>query len=414
MVDTAGCSILFISQYFPPETGAAPTRVSELSSRWSDRGHDVTVLTSAPDYPTGELYDGYQNEWIHTEYRDGVRVVSLKTIPAANRGFLRRALKFVWFMIVATVVGLRLSSHDVVIATSPQPLTGPAGWFIARVKRSKFVFEVRDLWPESITSLSDLSGMPIRILRWVVEFTYRRADRIVVVSEGFKPALEALGVDPQDILVHHNGVDPKYFETDDTEWLLDTETIEELQSQFVISYVGTLGKAHGLSVVLDAAEDLDDVLFLLVGTGAEADALETEADRRGLDSVRFAGRHPKTHVPEFLALSDVALVHLKDKELFRTAIPSKMFEAMASELPILLGVEGTAAQILENGKAGITFQPENGGELAGAVRELRNDDSRREELGANGRQLVRDSFSWDQIAAAYSRDLQALVDSKST
>jgi len=410
MTKSGDCSILFISQYYPPETGAAPTRVSELSSRWSERGHDVTVLTSAPDYPEGEIYEGYQNEWVHTEFRDGVRVVSVKTIPASNRGFGRRALKFIWFMFAATIAGLWLKRHDVVVATSPQPLTGPAGWLLARVKRSKFVFEVRDLWPESITSLSDLNELLLRPLRWIVDFTYRHADRVVVVSEGFQPAIQAAGVDAKDTLVHHNGVDPDYFELVQTEWSLDSDTVEELQDQFVVSYVGTLGKAHGLSVVLDAAEKLDDVLFLLVGTGAEADALEAEADRQGLDSVRFAGRHPKAHVPEFLALSDAALVHLKDKELFRTAIPSKMFEAMAAGLPVLLGVEGTAARILEDGDAGITFRPENGDELAAAVRELRDDESRRAELGENGRQLARNSFSWNQIASAYSRDLQALVD----
>ncbi|CAM3003050.1 glycosyltransferase family 4 protein [Halobacterium salinarum] len=413
MAEAADCSILFISQYFPPETGAAPTRVSELTSRWSERGHDVTVLTSAPDYPEGEIYDGYSNKWMYSEDRDNVRVISVKTIPASNQRFGRRALKFIWFMFAAVVAGLWIKRHDIVVSTSPQPLTGPAGWLVARVKRSKFVFEVRDLWPESITSLSDLNEVILRPLGWAIEFTYRHADRVVVVSEGFQEEIEAVGVDNEDVLVHHNGVDPEYFDVDESDWSLDSDIVEELQRNFVVSYVGTLGKAHGLSVVLDAAEELDDVLFLLVGTGAEADALKAEAERRSLDSVQFAGRHPKKHVPELLALSDAALVHLKDKELFRTAIPSKMFEAMAAELPILLGVEGTAARILENGDAGITFQPEDGDELAAAIRNLRDDSFFREELGKNGRQLARESFSWNQIALAYSRDLRAVVENKS-
>jgi len=410
MKEEDSISILVFSQYYPPETGAAPTRIKELSTRWANHGHEVTVVTSAPDYPEGEIYDGYENKLVRSEWRDDVRVISLKTIPASNNGLLRRGIKFVWFMIIATLAGLWINSHDAVVATSPQPLTGPAGWIVARAKGSKFVYEVRDLWPESITSLSEISNWILVPLREVIEFTYRHADRIVSVSPGFEPTFVEAGVNPEDVLVHYNGVSPKYFEHDGT-WAIEKQTIAELREEFVVTYAGTIGRAHGLSVVLDAAEQLEDVTFLFVGTGAEEEMLRQEAKQRGLDNVQFEGRHPKEHIPDYLAASDLALVHLKDRDLFQTAIPSKMFEAMAAGLPVLLGVRGTAVEIVERGEVGIPFPPENADALASTIRELRGDDNQRRMLGANGKQFVAHEFSWDQIAESYADDLQKLVES---
>jgi Glycosyltransferase len=403
-------SILFITQYFPPETGAGPTRINELTKRWVDRGHDVTVVTSMPDYPEGEIYDGYENNLVRTEWVDGVRVIYLLTIPASNNGFLRRGLKFVWFMLAATIAGLWLDRHDIVVSTAPQPLTGPAGWIIARAKGSRFIYEVRDLWPESITSLSDISGWIVEPLRWMIEFTYRHADQLVAVSPGFEPTFVEAGANSEDVLVHYNGVDPAYFEHD-SDWSLDEETVAELQQEFVVAYVGTLGRAHGLSVALDAAEQLDDVTFLFVGTGAEEEMLRREVKRRKIENVRFEGRHPKEHVPDFLAVSDLALVHLKNKDLFRTAIPSKTFEAMAAGLPVLMGVRGTATNIVERSDTGLPFQPMDPTDLAAVIRELRDDNERRATMGTNGETFVDAEFSWDQIAESYARDLEALVDS---
>jgi glycosyltransferase involved in cell wall biosynthesis len=210
------------------------------------------------------------------------------------------------------------------------------------------------------------------------------------------------------VLVHYNGVDPTYFEHD-SDWSLDEATVSELQQEFVVAYVGTLGRAHGLSVALDAAEQLDDVMFLFVGTGAEEETLRREVKRREIENVRFEGRHPKEHVPDFLSLSDLALVHLKDKDLFRTAIPSKTFEAMAAGLPVLMGVRGTATNIVERSDTGLSFQPENPTDLTTVIRELRDDDERRATMGTNGETFVDAEFSWDQIAESYARDLEALV-----
>jgi len=408
--DTA--SLLIVTQYFPPETGAPATRFDELTKRWAESGNDVTVLTSAPDYPEGELYEGYQNEWVHRETRNGVNVVMTKTLPASNVGLFRRALKFVWLMILSTLVGLRLEKPDVVVATSPQPLVGVSGWLLARVRRSKFVFEVRDLWPESIAAVGEGDNRLLyAVLEAVSSFLYRRADRVVIVSQEFEQTIVDAGTDPANVLYHPNGVDVSFFEGAEN----PTFPERSLSEQFVVSYVGTIGRAHGLSVVLDAAEELqddskyDDVLFLFVGYGADADTLRDQAAQRDLDNVAFAGRRPKEEVPGFLSVSDLSLVHLKDRDLFRTVIPSKMFESMAAGVPILLGVKGEARRILTEANAGVTMEPEDPTDLATAVRRLHDDAEQRATLGTNGTTYVRENFDWDTIAEEYKRNLSRLA-----
>lgn len=417
MVDSSeSLSVLFVSQYFPPETGAAPTRLDALTKRWAKAGHDVTVLTSAPDYPEGEVYDGYENEWLHQEERNGVTVYMTKTFPASNDGFVRRGLKFLWFMLVSIVAGLLVAKPDVVIATSPQPFTGIAGWVVARLRQAKFVFEIRDLWPESIVAASDFGNKPLLVaLDHLVTFIYLRADRITVVSEGFTPTLVSEGIDEEDVWFHPNGVEPEFFKRADGEWRLESDLREALEDRFVVSYVGTLGRAHGLSAVIEAAEriqhaaDYENVLFVFVGYGAKAEALERMKTQRGLENVLFVGRRPKSDVPDVLDLSDVSLVHLKDRDIFRTAIPSKMFEAMASGTPIALGVRGEAERIVEDGDVGLVFEPENPDELADVVTTLYDNANRHEQFTENGPEYVRDNFSWDSIADAYRRNLETLV-----
>ncbi|WP_135829686.1 glycosyltransferase family 4 protein [Halorussus halobius] len=409
-------SILFLSQYFPPETGAPPTRVDALTKRWADAGHDVTVLTSAPDYPEGEIYDGYENAWLQREERDGVTVYMTKTLPASTEGFVRRAMKFLWFMIVSVVVGLRVSKPDVVIATSPQPFTGISGWLIARIRRAKFVFEIRDLWPESIEELSSLDD-PVLLssLNIIVKFIYSQADKIAAVSRGFESALTAKGVEYKDIWFHPNGVEPTFFEHGGDQWKIDRELRQTLENHFVISHVGTIGRSHGLEVVIDAAERLqnksgyDDVLFVLVGYGAKKEKLERLVETRGINNVLFVDRRPMSEVPDFLELTDVSLVHVKDKGLTRASMPFKMFEAMASGNPIALGVYGESERIIEEATAGIVFEPENAVQFVESIQQLYDEPDRRERLGENGATYVREHFSWDSIADDYRRNLESLA-----
>ena len=394
-------SILVVTQHFPPETGAGPTRWDELSKRWSEET-SVTVLTSAPDYPEGELYDGYDNDWLRRERRGDVDVLYTKTVTSPSGNLLRRSLKFVWFMLISMVVGLRYTSPSAVIATSPQPLTGVSAWVIARIKRARFVFEVRDLWPESILAVSDFDN---RIVIWLLDrtvtFLYRRSDSLVVVSKAFVEPIERCGVDPSKIAFHPNGIDLEFYDVEGD----GSPVLDDLDDEFTISYVGTIGRAHGLSIVLDAAPELEDVQFVLVGDGAERESLQTRAESH--DNIVFTGRRPKEEVPYILRESDVALVHLKPREIFETVIPSKLLEAMAAGLPVILGVEGEAERILTDAQGGICIEPGNHAQLVEAARRLRENPDERVAFGDSGRNYVVEHFNWDSIAEEYLETIAA-------
>ncbi|MFD1597517.1 glycosyltransferase family 4 protein [Halobellus rarus] len=388
-------SILVVTQYFPPETGASQTRWDELSKRWSEEAA-VTVLTSAPDYPEGEIYDGYDNQWLRHEKRDDVDVFYTKTITSPSGDLLRRSLKFFWFMLISMAVGLRYVSPSVVIATSPQPLTGVSAWVIARIKRATFVFEIRDLWPESILAVSDFdNGFVIWLLKRTVTFLYHRADHLIIVVQAFADPLTEADVDESKISYQPNGINPEFYQISNTH----TDLLSHNSTDLTVSYVGTIGRAHGLSVILDAAPKLDGVEFLIVGDGAEKETLEQAATNH--DNVVFTGRCPKEEVPGILAKSDIALVHLQPNDLFKMALPSKLLESMAAELPVVLGVQGEAERVLTEANAGIVFEPGNGEALATAVRQLRENPDKRREYAVAGREYVAEHFDWDTIARNY-------------
>jgi glycosyltransferase involved in cell wall biosynthesis len=280
---------------------------------------------------------------------------------------------------------------DVIVATSPQLLTGLAGKWLACVKRKPWVFEVRDLWPDSIIAVGAMrENLEIRLLRWIERSLYRSATRIVTVSNALSARLAASGVPETKLAVVTNGVNPVRFSPREKDRALAASL--GLENAFVAAYVGSLGAAHGLDTVLSAAKLLSggDVRFLLVGSGARHAELKGRAAEMGLANVQFAGAVPSEKVPGYLALCDVALVSLRKTPLFRAAIPSKIFEAAAMERPILLAVEGVAADIVTAYGAGVCVPPEDAGAMAAAIRKLRDDPALREKLKEGCRKLARD------------------------
>lgn len=377
--------ILFLTENYPPETNAAATRVSERALYWAQAGHQVTVLTCAPNFPFGKLYDGWENRWHQVEMRDGIRVVRVKTYIAANEGFAKRTLDFVSYMVTATIAGLFEAKPDVVVSTSPQFFAAVGGWALAALRRVPFVFELGDLWPRSITAVGAMNDSPvIRMLEALELFLYRRSECVVALTQAFKDDLVRRGIPADKIAVVINGVDlPRYAPRPrDPEmsvaWGLD--------GKFVLGYVGTHGMAHGLANILDAAEtlrDADRIRFLLVGAGAERQMLIEDAKRRGLANVVFGAPQPKEAMPRVWSLCDVALVHLKDSPAFAEVIPSKIFEAMAMGLPLLLvAPEGEASRIVETDNAGLWVPAAQPHAFADAVRRLAGDDVVRGRLAA--------------------------------
>jgi glycosyltransferase involved in cell wall biosynthesis len=413
--------ILYVSQYFPPEMGAPAARAAELSRHWAAAGHEVTVLTGFPNHPTGVIPREYRSKFrrlVANERIDGVKVVRTWLLPFPNRKAYERILNYGSFCASAASTGLFLSQPDVVIATSPQLLVGLSGWWLARWKRVPFVFEVRDLWPESLAAvgMGDGNSLLHRTLARIAGFLYRRSDRIVVVTPAFEDHLvEHWRVPREKISVVENGVETQLFAPDPFTGEPGTSLRRALgaQGKFVVSYIGTMGMAHGLETIIAAAMRMRDtnpeIVFLLLGEGAEKKRIVALARERGLSNLRFIDQQPREKVPAYICASDVCLVLLKKAEVFKTVIPTKMLEFMSCARPVILGVDGQARNILEEARGGLVIEPENADALANAIRYLAANREMAHELGQNGREYIVRKFSRRQTAEKYIRVLEHLL-----
>lgn len=402
--------ILVLSDNFPPEVNAPATRTFEHAREWVRAGHRVTVVTCAPNFPQGRVFPGYRNRLVQRERLEGIDVVRVWSYITRNEGFLKRTLDYASYMASATVAGLFLRA-DVILATSPQFFTAVAGGALGALRRRPWVFEVRDLWPESIVAVGAMRpGRALRALERLEMALYRRAARIVVVTEAFRERLVARGVPEGKIVVVPNGIDPAWLEA-----APDGRAVRRrlgLEEKFVVGYVGTHGMAHGLEVFLEVAPEVarrwPQVHFLFVGDGAEKPRLVAEAARRGLRNVTFHDLVPKAEVGAFLAAMDVGLVPLRDRPTFRTVLPSKIFEYAALGVPILLGVEGEARRLVERYEAGVPFAPENGAAFLEALGCVLADPARRARWAAGGRRLAQD-FDRRRLAARLLAELERLA-----
>lgn len=390
--------ILFFSHYFPPEVNAPATRTYEHCRRWIAAGHQVTVVTCAPNCPNGVVFDGYRNSWRSEECVEGIRVIRVWTYLAANQGFLRRIANYVSYMVSATLCAVWLKKIDVVVATSPQFFCGWAGVLCRWIRRWPLVLEIRDIWPESIVTVGAMKrSRIIRFLEWLERRMYRAASHIVTVGSGYRRQLLERGVPADKVSVIPNGVGdvppaPRDRKREIRErWGAD--------GRFVCGYVGTVGMAHGLEVVLKAAARLkdagrDDIAFWIVGDGAQRRALEEEAANQGLSNVVFTGLVPKEAVGNVIASLDACLVHLHGTELFQTVIPSKIFEIMAARVPIVMGVRGESRDIVLKANAGVAMVPDDPESLIECLDEI----ARNPDVFRHGADYVRQHYCRDNLA----------------
>ena len=405
--------ILFFSHYYTPEGNAPATRVSALATRWAQAGHDVTVVTCAPNVPNGVVYAGYQNRRA-TETLAGVRVERVKTYLAANKGAVRRMFNFASYFAASLGAALRFERPDVVLATSPQIFCGYAGVWFKRLKRVPLVVEIRDIWPESMGAVgAKIPGLAYWALEKVERALYRVADKVVTVGEGYRARLVEKGVPPEKLAIVMNGTDlAVYTPRPKNAALLATWGLAD---KFVVSYIGTVGMACGLEVVLDAAEKLarrpggEKVAFAIVGDGAHRQALEEEAKRRRLANVVFTGRQPKESMPDWVSSSDANLVHLKKTELFTTVMPSKIFESAGCRRPIIMGVDGFAKKLVMDAEAGLDMTPEDADSLVACVERLAADPALARRLGDNAHDNIARVHNRDQQAKDYLQILETVV-----
>jgi glycosyltransferase involved in cell wall biosynthesis len=381
--------VLVLTDNFVPEQNAPALRTYEHCRRWADEGIAVTVITTAPNFPTGKVQKPYKNWLYRRRPFDGIDVVRVWSFLAPNSGVVLRAIDFASFAVSASLAGL-FETPDVIMATSPQLLTGYAGHLVARAKRRPWVFEVRDLWPESISAVEALNdGFVMRLLGRMEKRLYKSADRIVTVTEPMRNRIAQGGVALEKIGVVPNGANlVRLAPRGKSDALMQRL---KLRDRFVVGYVGTHGMAQGLEVVLRAARMLagTDIHFLFVGEGARRKALMTMASALNLDNVTFTGGVESHVAVEHLALSDAIVIPLKKSALFEGALPSKLFEAAAMERPIIVSADGISAETVTRYGAGVVAQPGDPHSLVEAIRRLRGSPALREHCREGCRELAR-------------------------
>lgn len=397
--------LLYVCEYFPPEANAAATRIGEHVRRWQAAGHSVVVITCVPNFPQGVVHAGYRNAWWQVEDYAGVRVVRVKTFVHPNRGRLGRILDQASLLPGALVAGLVGPRPDAVVASSPTLFAALAGAWIAALRRVPFVLELGDLGAASIVAVGVMRyGMLLRLVTAIERHVYRRAARIVAQTAAMRDAVIAAGIDAAKVAVIANGVDVAAFASvpaaraQTAAPAAAAPGIPDVAARhagaasaaarpLTVGYLGTMGLAHGLEFVLDAAQALrarSDIAFYLVGDGAARAELEAAAAARNLGNVTFAGPFPHSAMPAQWARVDVALVSLRDHPTFTTVIPSKIFEAAAAGAPVLLAApEGEATALVRRYGLGLTLPPGDGAALAASIAALADDRTRLAKLAAN-------------------------------
>ena len=351
--------ILFISDNFPPEVNAPATRTYEHCKEWVNAGNKVTVITCAPNFPKGKVFEGYKNKFYQKEIVDGIEVIRVWSYITSNAGFFKRVLDYISFAKMAFFASFFVRKVDVIVATSPQFFSAVSGYFIALFKRKPWIMEVRDIWPESIRAVDAMKGSKILdFLEKVELFLYRKATKVIVVTDSFKRNITGRGIDSNKIEVVKNGVYLDNFKAKTKEDYLLKKL--NLIGKFVVGYIGTHGMAHKLDFILNSISGLDsNIHFLFLGDGAEKQKLLQLNKKLNLTNTTFMDFVPKNEIQDYISITDIALVPLKKSDTFKTVIPSKIFENAAMKKPILLGVEGESKEIIESYGAGLCFEPEN-------------------------------------------------------
>jgi glycosyltransferase involved in cell wall biosynthesis len=388
--------ILFLTDNFAPESNAPAIRTHEHTRSWVKMGHEVTVITCVPNFPAGVVFEGYRNRLFQREEIDGVHVIRVWTYITRNEGFLKRTLDYVSYMLSAIIASLFVARPDVVIATSPQFFTAIGGWVVSCLKWRPFVFELRDLWPETVLAVGAMQGNAILdALEGLAHFLYRRANLIIPVTQTFAERLVELGIPKERIEVVTNGIDPDDICIERSQREV-RETYGIPQDAFSVGYIGTLGMCHGLSTLLEGAQTLlgdDRFHFVVMGDGADRDELIEILERDELSNVTLIDRQPRLEALAMLNSIDASLVMLRSSPVFETVIPSKIFEAMALQKPILLGVRGEAYRIVvEETGSGLAFPPEDSAGMVARIKELRESPELQRALGQRGQRAVRERY----------------------
>jgi glycosyltransferase involved in cell wall biosynthesis len=398
--------LVICTQYYPPEIGAPQNRLSELAKGFVESGHRVTVLTAMPNYPTGTIHKGYGG-LLKRETIDGVDVIRTLIFPTHSASFIKRMTNYFSFVISAAFFGtFLLSKPDYLMIESPPLFLAFTGIWLKWAKRTRLIFNVSDLWPESAVSLGLLKreSFAYRLSAWLERTVYKKS---WLVSGQSHEIIDDIKKRFPAIQTFHlsNGVDTTRFGADKARD--EEKKMIESDEHFVALYSGLHGLAQGLEQIIEVATKLRDntkIKFVFIGDGAEKKKLIEKTKEQNLNNVLFLDPRPSKEIPHFLAAADVIIVPLKLK--IPGAVPSKLYEAMASEKPVLLIADGEAAKIVSDAKAGLTYLPSDIAGVVDGLEQLCNNAELRHSMGANGRNAVKEKFDRNIIVSRFINFLE--------
>ncbi|MFK7755330.1 MAG: glycosyltransferase family 4 protein [Flavobacteriales bacterium] len=405
--------LVILTQYYPPETGAPQNRLHSLSINMKKQGYDVSVFTGMPNYPKMELHDEYKRKWFGKETIDGIVVWRSWLLVTEKSSIIFRLLNYFSFCFTSFFrMLLRMKKSDVLVCESPPLFLGMTAVLISWIKRTPLVFNVSDLWPKSAEELGLITNQTIiGMTTWLEEWIYKRSKAITGQTQGIVADIkERFPNKPIHWLP--NGVDAELLARDIAGLKDLREELGISAAEFVICYAGIIGHAQGLEIVIETAKALrnEAVTFILAGSGPVLESLEKAKQEHNLEKVIFLGPLPKSDMPSVIATQDAAFIPLKKSKLFLGAIPSKLFENSALKKPLLLGVDGEAkALFIDQGKAGLFYEPENTAELVKCIKQLMSDKALVKELGENGRAYVSTYFNRENIAISFHEFLKDSV-----
>lgn len=405
--------LLILTQYFPPEVGAPQNRLFELAVRLKNKGVDVNILTAMPNYPKMEIQKEYQGKKYVHEETEGLKIHRSWIYVSKSKGIIKRLLNYFSFVFSSAWYGKRKTgAFDFVLCESPPLFLGYSALYLAKRKKAKLIFNVSDLWPESAEKLGVVTNSSMLKMAYNLEEKLYKAS--VLVSGQTQGICENINQRFPQVNTYWlpNGVDMNYYNPQQIT-ADDFRTKNNIsENDFVFLYAGIIGLAQGLEIILEAAKAVKDkphLKFVLLGNGPEKPKLIDMQKQYGLSNVVFIDFVPKSQMPQVLKSVNAAIIPLKKLDLFKGAIPSKIFESLAMELPVLLGVDGEARELFINkGNCGIYFEPENVSELVNAIVSISTDKEKAKQLGMNGRNYVNQNFNRDTIAAKFYEQLVKL------